>query len=255
MSGTYKNILLGSVKKSLPLTTNKRMAIVSRHLAHSGGRFLDCGCGFGGYVRLLHEQYGMDAHGIEYEQAVVDALQSDPLLKARVTQGDLQALNHADQAWDYAMLNEVLEHVADERQVLREIHRILKPGGWLIVFSPNRWFPFESHGVNLKRTGRRIYWLPFVPWLPLKLGERFYDSWAKNYWPGQLEKLLVDAGFAIVERDHIWPTFENRSGGQPRILRLLRPALRLLSNTAEKTLFVRRFGVSQVFVCRKPPAR
>jgi len=206
-------------------------------------------------MRLLSEKLGMDAFGIEYEQAVVDSIQSDPFLKARVSQGDLQNLSYADQTWNHAMLNEVLEHVADERKVLREIHRILKPGGLLFVFSPNRWFPFETHGVNLKLTGRRTYWLPFTTYLPVKLGELFYDSWARNYWQGELKKILEDAGFAVLERYYVWSTFENRSGSQPRFFSILRPALRFISNTAEKIFFVRKFGVSQVFVCQKIPSR
>jgi len=157
MSATYKSTQLGPFKRPLSLTIKKRMAILSRHLTRPGERFLDCGCGPGDYLQLLGEKLGIDAFGIEYEQAVVDSIQSDSFLKARVSQGDLQNLNYADQTWNHAMLNEVLEHVADERKVLREIHRILKPGGLLFVFSPNRWFPFETHGVNLKLTGRRTY--------------------------------------------------------------------------------------------------
>jgi ubiquinone/menaquinone biosynthesis C-methylase UbiE len=251
MSATYKNIQIGAFKKPLPLTTKKRMAILSRHLTRPGERFLDCGCGAGNYLPLLCERLGINAFGIEHEQAVVDSIQSDLFLKARVSQGDLQMLNYADHEWDHAMLNEVLEHVADERKVLCEIRRILKPGGLLFVFSPNRWFPFETHGVNLKLTGSRTYWLPFVPYLPVKLGELFYDSWARNYWQGQMKKLLEDAGFAIVKRDYLWPTFENRSGRQPRFFSILLPTIRFISNAAEKIFFVRKFGVSQVFVCQK----
>lgn len=254
MGATFGNTHMTVGNTAMPLTVDKRLSILARHLPPAGGRFLDCGCGLGKYVRLLCQRLGLDAFGVEYEQEAVDSAQSDDFLKPRIIQGDLQRLNYANDEWDYAMLNEVLEHVADEAKVLREIHRILKPGGLLFVFSPNRWFPFETHGVSLKITGRRTYLLPFVTYLPVKLGEHFYDSWAKNYWPGQLAKMLEGAGFAILERNYIWPTFENLSGKQPRIFKLLQPVLRFTANTAEKTVFIRRFGVSQVFVCRKIPA-
>ena len=236
-----------------PQTLEKRLAILSRHLASTGGRLLDCGCGIGQYVRPLCQRYGLDAFGVEYEQEAVNSIQSDDFLKRRVFQGDLQELNYSDDEWDYALLNETLEHVGDDEKVLREVHRVLKPGGLLFVFSPNRWFPFETHGVSLKIIGRRIYWLPFISYLPVKLGKFFYTSWAKNYWQGELKKMLENTGFTIVERSYIWPTFEGISGKLPRIFRPLRPLLRFISNAFERTIFLKRFGVSQVLVCRKTP--
>jgi ubiquinone/menaquinone biosynthesis C-methylase UbiE len=202
----------------------------------------------------LNQGFGLDACGIEYDRKAAESVQSDDVLKNRVFQGDLQMLNYSNDEWDYAMLNEVLEHVADEARVLREIHRVLKPNGIVFVFSPNRWFPFETHGVDLKTTGRRIHWLPFIPYMPLKLGEHFYDCWARNYWQSQLKKMLEKHGFAIMERSYIWPTFENLSGNQPRFFKFLRPLFRFISNTAEKTPIIKRFGVTQVSVCRKIPS-
>jgi SAM-dependent methyltransferase len=84
------------------------------------------------------------------DQNVISKIHPDDILKKRVFQGDLQAINYGDNEWDYAMLNEVLEHVADDSKVLDEVYRILKPGGILFIFSPNRWFPFETHGVFLR---------------------------------------------------------------------------------------------------------
>jgi SAM-dependent methyltransferase len=254
MSSTFKDTHLVDCSTAKPQTLEKRLAILSRHLAPAGGRFLDCGCGIGQYVQPLCRRYGLDAFGVEYEQEAVDSIQLDDFLKRRIVQGDLQALKYADGEWDYALLNEVLEHVGDDERVLREIHRVLKPGGLLFVFSPNRWFPFETHGITLKITGQRVYWLPFTPYLPLELGELLYTSWARNYWQGQLRKMLESSGFAIVERSYVWPTFEGISGKLPRIFRPLRPLFRLISNACERTVFLKRFGVSQVFVCRKMPS-
>jgi SAM-dependent methyltransferase len=251
MSSVFKDAHLTNCSTARPLTLDKRLAVLSHHLAGPGGRLLDCGCGIGQYVRPLCQRCGLDAFGVEYEQEAVDAIQSDDFLKNRVSQGDLQHLNYSSDQWDYALLNEVLEHVADDEQVLSEVHRILKPGGLLFVFSPNRWFPFETHGVTLKKVGRRVYWLPFVPYLPVKLGEHFYSTYARNYWQGQLNKMLQRVGFTIVERTYIWPTFEGISGKLPAIFKPLRPLFRSLGNTLEHTRFLKRFGVSQVLVGRK----
>ncbi len=253
MSSVFKDARLAGCSTAKPVTLDRRLTIISRHLAPGGGRMLDCGCGIGQYVRPLCERLGLDAYGIEYEQQAVDKIQSDDFLRKRVVQGDLQNLSYSNDEWDYALLNEVLEHVGDDEQVLREVHRILKPGGLLFVYSPNRWFPFETHGITLKVINRRVYWLPFVPYLPVKLGECFYASYARNYWQGQLRKMLERTGFTIVERTFIWPTFEGISGRLPGIFKPFRPLLRFMGRTLENTFFLKRFGVSQVFVCRKRP--
>ncbi len=49
---------------------------------------------------------------------------------------DVQQIPLADASVDVVICNHLLEHVADDRKALRELHRILKPGGWGIVLSP-----------------------------------------------------------------------------------------------------------------------
>lgn len=63
-------------------------------------------------------------------------------------------------------------------------------GGALIVFSPNRLFPFETHGVALRGSGRKVPpAVPFIPWVPLRLGRLCFDYWARNYWPWEFASL------------------------------------------------------------------
>jgi ubiquinone/menaquinone biosynthesis C-methylase UbiE len=58
-------------------------------------------------------------------------------------------LPFADSSFDRTFVNEVLEHISDEGQTLNELRRVLRPGGVLIVISPNRRFPFEGHTVHV----------------------------------------------------------------------------------------------------------
>jgi SAM-dependent methyltransferase len=52
--------------------------------------------------------------------------------------GDLVSLPLAEGSFDAALCIHVLEHVEDDRGALRELHRILRPGGWAIVSVPIR---------------------------------------------------------------------------------------------------------------------
>jgi ubiquinone/menaquinone biosynthesis C-methylase UbiE len=252
MSTAYTKIEIAGGDTAQPIAMAKRLAVIERHLQPPAKRFLDGGCGAGEYVLALSDRFGLDANGVEFDQAKVRQAQAKAALQNRVQHGDLQALQFAADTWDYVMLNEVLEHVPDDRRALDEVHRILKPGGRLFIFSPNRWFPFETHGVRLKRSGRRVsHWTPFIPYIPLRLGGLVFDYWARNYWQSEISSLTKASRFSIIEHAFIWLTFEGISGRQPRIISATKPMLRAISNTLENVPILKRFGVSQVLVCRK----
>lgn len=249
----YDNIRVAGGDTAQPLAMEKRLRIIRQVAGKSQGRFLDCGCGAGEYVFALTQSEGFDACGLEFDEAKVRKAQSHPLYGSRVSQGNLERLAFPDSCFAYALLNEVLEHVPDERRALKEIFRILTPGGLLFVFSPNRWFPFETHGIAWKHGGKKIpHWVPFIPYIPLGLGTKFFSYWARNYWPRELSALLRAAGFVILHRDFIWLTFENISNRQPRLIAFFRPMLRCFANCCEHVPLLQRLGVSQVVVCRKP---
>ncbi len=233
-----------------PLNLAKRLRLIERHAGPLvKRRVLDCGCGAGEYVRALLER-GADAFGVEFDARKIAAGQAHGgELASRIRVGDLEALAFPDASFDLALLNEVLEHVPDETAALAELRRVLRPGGRLVVLSPTRLYPFETHGVFWRGTGRRVpHTLPGVPWLPLALGSRIFDSWARNYWPWELRALVERAGFRVIATDAVWQTFENISGHQPAWLAALRPWLRALAAVCERIPCLRAFGVSQVIV-------
>jgi hypothetical protein len=67
-----------------------------------------------------------------------------------------------------------------------------------------------------------------------------------------MRELIRSGGFSIVRRAYVWQTFENISGNQPRLIRVLRPMLRTLAALFEAIPGLRAFGVSQLIVARKP---
>lgn len=107
---------------------------------------------------------------------------------------------------------------------------MLLPGGLLLVFSPNRLFPFETHGVILKSSGKVLpHFVPFILWIPLALGRRIFDYPDRNYWPFELRQLLRTHGFSVLGTGIFWRTFENISGAQPVVITRFGTLLRRLS--------------------------
>jgi predicted N-acetyltransferase YhbS len=92
-----------------------------------------------------------------------------------------------------------------------------------------------------------------VPYVPIRIGKRWFRYWARNYWPGELRRLVARAGFTVVDRTFVWQTFENISGQQPGWISRSRFALRAVANLLERTPGLRVFGVSQAILARREP--
>jgi SAM-dependent methyltransferase len=211
------------------------------------GRWLDCGCADGGYAIGLAERGTTQVTG-------VDVL-PDRIAQARrrgsgrpgldfLVVDEHEPLPFPDATFDGVLLNEVLEHVADERKTLAEIHRVLKPGGHLAVFSPNRWFPFEGHGIVI---GGRIleFPVPWIPWLPKSLTEP--HLLARNYWPGELRRHVAEAAFANEVQGSAFTEHEVNTWLPGRAIHLFR----LLVTYLEPNPYIRRIGVSTFILARR----
>lgn len=236
-----------------PLNQAKRLGLIRKWVDLRGLALLDAGCGAGSYVEAANRQ-GANARGIEYQRDKVAEWEQRHPGSDRVQFGDLAGLQFADASFDAVLNNEVLEHVPDDDLALSEMVRVLKPGGRLFLFTPNRYYPIETHGLILRKTGEHVSGLrgPFVPWLPLALTERKFKFWARNYWPRDLRRKVERAGLVVERHDYVWQTFENISGGKKRLVHRVAPVARAVAAIAEHVPLMRRFGCSQFIVARKP---
>ena len=98
----------------------------------AGGALLDAGCGTGDLWRLLSTRFtsciGVDA--IRYP-----GLPDEVIFRAANLDG---ALPLADASVDTAAAIEVIEHLENPRAFVRELTRVTKPGGWVVVTTPNQ---------------------------------------------------------------------------------------------------------------------
>jgi len=204
----------------------------------SGERMLDVGCGNGDFTRHLGTAF-REVHGIDVQEPFLEQFRQRVTDDKRyvVSNMSASAMGFPDDFFDTIVTIETLEHVPDLAGAARELTRVLRPGGELLITVPNRWFPCENHGVKIgsKSFGRAPF-LPYLPWLHRRL------SPARVFKVSDLDALFVTKGLKRCSVEYAWPTFEH--GGNP-FQRFLRPAFGLMRKLEHSP--VRMFGTS-VFV-------
>lgn len=185
-----------------------------------GGRLLDIGCGSGDWLRLMKAR-GWCVEGVDLDEAAVANANSRGL---SVQCGTVHDLNCPDAHFDAVTLNQVIEHVPDPVAVLAECRRILKPGGHLILYTPN------SRSLGHRVFGR--HWRGLEPPRHLHLfGPR---SMARAFSSAGLDKLQIRTiNSTFVWLESIRTRWADRAGPHASAL-----AARLLASLEQFYLFV-----------------
>jgi len=137
------------------------------------GRLLEVGCGNGATLETL-ESLGWQVEGVDFDPAAVERARRRGL---QVHLGTLSGQGLPAGSFDVVVSNHVIEHVPDPVDLLRECHRVLKPGGNLVVITP-----------NIEGWGHRIYG---ADWRGLEPPRHLY-----LFTVGSLAALSARAGFA-----------------------------------------------------------
>ena len=170
---------------------------------------LDLPCGRGFYLNML--RYVSQCHLVGAD------LDWDVVLKAKQNVGhlndvDIQGVNiyqmpYADNTFDAVILSEVLEHLDDDKQALKEAYRVLKPNGVLAVTVPHANYPFLWDPIN--KTLETLFNRHIQHGI-------FAGIWANHvrlYQPEQLRDSVLSAGFMIEDEraftHHCFPFIHN----------------------------------------------
>lgn len=189
---------------------------------------LDDGCGSGRYTVALHYIGCKHVTGIDISSDAIGlAQQRNPVADAVVfQQGSVLELPFEDNSFDFVFSNGVLHHTVSTEQGLREIYRVLQPGGrcWLYLYGGKNSLFWDIVGScrmllvgvpqhytkNLMRVlgypaGRVFHRLDF-----------FYVPMHRRYYVGEVESMLREAGFTAFRRltrgvGHDWDEIKHKN--------------------------------------------
>jgi SAM-dependent methyltransferase len=217
------------------------------------------------FRRFSHRVFGVDID----EEKVIKASSRLP----NISVAPAESLPYPDGTFDLVFSHEVIEHVADDRQAIAEAVRVLrapipahapcgpasedsqgtvppesKTGGKLIIFAPNRLYPFETHGVYWR--GRYQFGnIPLVNYLP--------DRWRNQLCPHvraytcrDLHRLLDGLPVKVVIHTQVFPGYDKIFDSRPALGSLLRRITYFLENTSART-----FGLSHLLIIEKIACR
>lgn len=141
------------------LRRDAAVAMVLR-LAPLSARVIDLGCGAGPVVSALR-QHGVDVIGVDYAEDMLDnartRLRALGLDDSRLYQGDCRQTGYPAATFDVVVCLGVISYIEDYADVLREIHRVLRPGGTMILSYRNVFNPLASDPVALiKHLARKL---------------------------------------------------------------------------------------------------
>ena len=162
-----------------------RLQFVERFVVLSGLRVLDVGCGGGILSEALAER-GASVLGIDLAESALQAAEAHragQAVECRLESSRETAAR--GEVFDVVTCMEMLEHVADPAAVLRDIHALLKPGGWAFFSTINRTLKARLGAVYAAE-----YLLHLVP-----QGTHQYDWFIR---PAELSRMAERAGLAPV---------------------------------------------------------
>jgi SAM-dependent methyltransferase len=219
----------------------RRLHMIEQWAKLKDATILEVGCGIGTYSAQFRRRYTPHVEAIEIEaERVAEAQQETPHALVAVA----EQLPYPDNRFDLVFSNEVIEHVQDDHAAAVEMVRVTKPGGRIILFCPNRWWPFEQHG-HYWRGKYHFGNTPLINYLPNVLRNKLSPH-VRVYTGHGIRSLFADQSVKVVHHGRIYPGFDNVVRRSPVLGKVVRVVLYALEATP-----LRIFGLSHFLVLEK----
>jgi len=227
-SGLHSNYILERQKRiqSFSKLYNSRLSLIES-LYPRKGNLLDIGCGAGFFLNCANER-GWNCHGLEILPEYIKYAQENFALNNIRLESLDDSLTYDANTFDVITLWDLIEHLRNPVDCLKKIHHVLKPGGLLVMWTPN-----VKNAVLLKEK-----------WTGYKILQHFY------FFSGDsLKNMLEKAGFKIVrlktnkarkgllESKGVIPYDKSERPNNP-LERFLRSAKRDIKNTFHPLTYV-----------------
>lgn len=182
----------------------RRLKMMAKWAPLTDAHVLVAGCGVGMYARQIRQRFTQQVEAFDIEFSRVQVARTR-IPNALVSAGE--DLPYASNSFDIVLSHEVIEHVADDRRSLQEMFRVAKLGGRILLFCPNRWYPFETHGHYWK--GEYHFGnSPLINYLP----KPWRDSLAPHvraYTAADIRRLVRTEHVKIVHHSRTYGGYDN----------------------------------------------
>ena len=153
-----------------------------KEIPNKKGKLLDVGCGVGDFVESFnYYRPGMDISAIDISKKAI-VLAKKRKVRADFKAGDAQKLPFANNTFDVVTCFDLIEHVRYPKKVLKEIRRVLKPGGIFHTFIPT-----EKNLLSIEGLFIKLGWK----------GKEIYGGHPHHFSKRQVISWLEEAGFKV----------------------------------------------------------
>ena len=172
-----------------------------------GKKGLDAGCGGGRYTVALAKLGAAKMTGIDYgRDNIRDArrrIGDAGIGTVNFRHADVLDIPYRDNSFDFAYSNGVLHHTSDPERGVRELFRVLKPGGhlWIFLYGRSLWWEIMdvlrplSAKASRQQTQHMMQLMGYAPNRVFKFMDSLYVPIIESYSARQMERMLKAAGF------------------------------------------------------------
>ena len=230
----------------------RRLATLARLMDLKGTIVLDTGCGTGRYLGVVAKLGAQYVVGIDIQRKWLKEAKSrfGTIRNIHFVQATAEKLPIKNRSVNLTLMIDVIEHVDSEHKTLSEAHRILKSKGKIFIGAPNKFYPFDLHGMTLLgvKIGNILripgIGIPILSWAPNSI--RQYVKCTRVYSQKDLVYLLKDHDFIPVLIDYMMPPVD-----KIRCSKELKYAMRRVFRIIEKVFLLKYIGSSVMLVAIK----